>query len=138
MSTETFPYAYRNHLTVAGCLALFALLTAVIYAFRATPNTMVLFLGGGSALLMAAIALFAWTIWKDLRSRLQSIVTTHFASGQIIFRQGESADHVYVITKGQVEAVYSDPAKGEVIVARLGPDEYFGETAILSRPPRQG
>jgi len=98
---------------------------------------MVLFLGGGSVLLIAAIAIYGWTVWKDVRSRLDSIVTRQFAPGQVIFRQGDPAEHVFIITRGQVEAVYADPAKGEVILGRLVRDDYFGETAILSRLPRQ-
>jgi signal-transduction protein with cAMP-binding, CBS, and nucleotidyltransferase domain len=137
MNAETFPYSHSKQLTIAGVLALVALSTAVIYACRSTPYTMVLFLGGGAALLVAANVLFGWTIWKDLRARLQSIVIKQFAPGQVIFRKGDPAEHVYIITKGQVEAVYSDPVKGDVIIGRLGRDEYFGETAILSRVPRQ-
>jgi signal-transduction protein with cAMP-binding, CBS, and nucleotidyltransferase domain len=137
MNPEVFPYPRGKQLTIAGCLALVTLVTAVIYACHSTPYTMVLFLGGGSALLFAATVLFGWTVWKDLRARLDSIVTKEFGPGQIIFRQGDPAEHVFIITKGQVEAVYADPVKGDVIVARLGRDEYFGETAILSRLPRQ-
>lgn len=137
MNTEAFPYPHRKHLTVAGILALVALVTAVVYAFRSTPYTMILFLGGGTTLLVAATALFAWAIWKDLQGRLKSINTRQFAPGQVIYSKGEPAEHVYVITKGQVEVVYADPAKGDVVLARLGPEEYFGETAILSRLPRQ-
>jgi hypothetical protein len=137
MNPEVFPYPRGKHLTIAGCLALVALLTAVIYASHSTPYTMVLFLGGGSALLGAAIVLFGWTVWKDLRDRLESMVTKEYAPGQIIFRQGDAAEHVFIITRGNVEAVYADPVKGDVIVGRLGRDEYFGENAILSRLPRQ-
>ena len=136
MNTESFPYPHARQLTTAGCLALFTLATAVIYAWHSNPFTMVLFLGLGSTLLIAAVALFAWTISKDLRARLDSIATKKFAPGQVIFRPGDPADHVFVITKGQVEAVYADPAKGDVILGQLGPDEYFGETAILNRLPR--
>ena len=75
MNPEAYPYPRGKHLTIAGCLALVALVTAVIYACRSTPYTMVLFLGGGSALLFAATVLFGWTIWKDLCARLDSIVT---------------------------------------------------------------
>src|SRR5262245_11719144 len=130
MNVEAFPYPHVKQLTVAGSLALAALVTSVIYACHSTPYTMVLFLGGGSALLVAATLLFAWTVWKVLRARLDSIITRQFAPGEVIFRQGDPAEHVYVITKGQVEAVYVDPTKAEVILGRLGPDEYFGETAI--------
>jgi hypothetical protein len=137
MNTETYPYPHAKHLTIAGCLALATLATAVIYACHSTPYTMVIFLGGGSALLMTAVVVFGWTIWKDLQARLHSIVIRQFAPGEIIFRQGDPAEHVFVMTKGQVEAVYADPAKGEVLLGRLGPDDIFGEAAILSRLPRQ-
>ena len=137
MNPEVSAYPRSKHLIIAGCLALVALTTAVIYAFRSTPYTMVLFLGGGPTLLFTAVLLLGWVVWKDLRARLESIVTREFAPGQVIYRQGDPAEHVYVITKGQVEAVYADPAKGDVVVGRLGRDEYFGETAILSRVPRQ-
>jgi len=137
VNAETYPYPRGRYLIIAGCLALVALTTAVIYACRATPYTMVLFLGGGSLLLTAAILIFGWTIWKDLRSRLESLVTWQFAPGQVIYSQGDPAEHVFFITRGQVEAVYADSVKGEVILGRLGRDDYFGETAILSHLPRQ-
>ena len=137
MNAETYPYPRGKHLMIAGYLALATLTTAVIYACHATPYTMVLFLGGGSCLLLAAIVIFAWTIWKDLRSRLENIVTRQFAPGQVIYSQGDLPEHVYFITRGQVEAVYADSVKGEVILGRLGRDDYFGETAVLSRVPRQ-
>lgn len=137
MNPEDFPYRRGKLLTIAGCLALVAFVTAIIYSFRSTPYTMVLFLGGGSALLLTATVLFGWTVWRDIRERFDSIVTKEFAPGQVIFRQGDEPEHVFIVTKGQVEAIYADPVKGEVIVAQLGRDEYFGETAILSRRPRQ-
>lgn len=137
MNPEDFPYPRGKLLTIAGCLALLAFVTAIIYSFKSTPYTMVLFLGGGSALLLAATVLFGWTVWKDIRERFDSIVTKEFAPGQVIFRQGDEPEHVFIITKGQVEALYCDPAKGDILIAELGRDEYFGETAILSRRPRQ-
>src|SRR5262245_10464395 len=129
MNPEALPYPGGKYMTIAGCMALMALLTAVIYASQANPYTMVLFLGGGSVLLLAAVVLFGWTVWKDLRSRRDSIVMKELAPGQVIYRQGDPAEHVYVITRGQVEAVYVDAAKGDTIIGRLGPDEYFGESA---------
>jgi hypothetical protein len=137
VNAETYPYSHGRHLIIAGCLALVTLTTAVVYACHATPYTMVLFLGVGSSLLIAAILIFGWTIWKDLRSRLESIVTRQFTAGEVIYSQGDPPEHVFFITKGQVEVVYKDPLKGEVILGRLGRDDYFGETSVLSRLPRQ-
>lgn len=137
MSTDAIPYPHGKHLTIAGCLALVTLITAVTYAWHSTPYTMVLFLGGGSTLLAVAIVLFGWTVWADLRARLESMANRQFEPGQIIFHQGDAAEHVFVVTKGQVEAVYTDPAKGDIVVWRVGPGDFFGETAILSHNPRQ-
>jgi hypothetical protein len=137
MNPEAYTYPRGKQLTLAGLLALAGLLTAVIYACRATPYTMVLFLGFGSALLFAAALLFGWTIWRDVGARLHSLVSKEFAPGQVIYSQGETPEHVYVIVKGQVEAVYTDPSRGDVIVGHLGPNDYFGESAILTRVPRQ-
>jgi len=137
MNAYTQPYRYRLQVTLAGVFALGALSTAVIYEVRSTPFTMVLFLMGGAGLLFVAAVLFAWTVWRDVRTRMQSLTSRKFAPGEFIFKQGEPAEHVYVITKGKVEAVFSHPQKGEVVLAQLGPQEYFGETAILSQLPRQ-
>jgi CRP-like cAMP-binding protein len=124
-------------MALAGCLALLALLTAAFYEWRSTPFTMVAFLMGGSALLLLAIALFSWAIWRDLRSRLDSVVTKEFAAGDNIYRQGDPAEHIFVITRGQVELLHADPTQGQVLLGRLSANDFFGETAILNRLPRQ-
>jgi CRP/FNR family transcriptional regulator, cyclic AMP receptor protein len=137
MTSEALPYVHRRHMAVAGILALLSLSTAAIYEWRSTPYTMVLFLMGGATLLLAAMILFGWTLWKDVRSRLEGVATRSFGPGEVIYRQGDPADHIFVITQGQVEIVHADPAQGDVLLSRLAADEYFGETAILSRSPRQ-
>jgi hypothetical protein len=137
MNTRAIPYPHTRQLTTAGCLALLTLATAVIYACHSTPYTMVLFLGGGATLLMVAVVLFLWTIWKDMRARLDRITPQRFAPGQVIFHQGDPATHVFIITSGHIELFFTDPAKGDVALATLGPEEYFGETAILSQVPRK-
>jgi hypothetical protein len=137
MTSVSYNYPHARALTIAGILALLALATAVVYEVRSTPVTMVIFLGGGSAFLVLAAVLFCWGLWRDITARLDSITTRSFAPGEVIYRQGEPAENVFVILKGKVEAVFSDPVKGEIVLAQLGPQEYFGESAILSRLPRQ-
>jgi hypothetical protein len=137
MTTETQPYAYRKHLTAAGLLALLALSTAALYEWRSTPYTMVVFLMAGSTVLLIAMVLFGWIIWKEVRARLDSIITRSFAPGDAIYRQGDPADHIFIITQGQVDILHVDPTGSETLLGRLGANDYFGETAILSRLPRQ-
>jgi hypothetical protein len=137
MNQAHYSYPRRRLVTTAGALALMALATAVVYELRSTPLTMMLFLAGGSGLLLIAAALFCWAIWRDVNARLQSISSKRFAAGEMIFRQGDEAEHVFVLTKGEVEAFFSDPVHGEILLGRLRPSEFFGETAILTQSPRQ-
>jgi len=60
-----------------------------------------------------------------------------FVAGQIIFRQGDPADKLYIITKGQVEVLRSDKRGGrEIRVAQLNEGQYFGEIGVLSQAER--
>jgi len=60
-----------------------------------------------------------------------NISSEHFEPGQIIFRQGDAGDRLYVIRQGEVE-VLRETAR----LAVLGSGEYFGEMALLSNLPR--
>jgi hypothetical protein len=129
-------HAYGKHLFAAGMLAMAGLLTALIYILRSTPYTMILFLGAGQTLLIAAVAVFLWVVASDIRARLQSVVEKRFKKGEVIFRQGDPPDRLYSIGRGEVEIVREDLVRGEAILARLGPGEFFGEMGILANAPR--
>src|SRR5262249_28909004 len=55
----------------------------------------------------------------------------HFEPGDIIFRQGDLGDSVYVIKEGECE-VFREQKGEQQLLATLGPGEYFGEMALLS------
>jgi NADH:quinone reductase (non-electrogenic) len=55
----------------------------------------------------------------------------HFEPGDIIFRQGDLGDSVYVIEEGECEVLREQKGEQELL-ATLGPGEYFGEMALLS------
>ena len=135
MDTAT-PHAHEKHLLVAGLLALLGLVTAIVYIVRSTPYTMVFFMGGGQLLLLAALVLFLWVVAVDIRTRLQSVVEKRFKPGEIVFRQGDPSDRLYSIGRGEAEVVREDPIRGETILARLGPGEFFGEMGLLGDAPR--
>ena len=130
------PYAHEKHLCLAGFLALLGLLTALVYIVRSTPYTMVLFLGAGQTLLLSALGIFLWVLASDIRARLRSVVERRFKQGEIIFRQGDPPDCLYAIGRGEAEVVREDPVRGETILARLGPGEFFGEMGIIGNAPR--
>jgi CRP/FNR family cyclic AMP-dependent transcriptional regulator len=56
-------------------------------------------------------------------------------AGEVLFREGEPGDTMYVVQSGSVRITKS--AKGdEKMLAILGPGEFFGEMAILNAKPR--
>jgi NADH dehydrogenase len=59
----------------------------------------------------------------------------HFEANEIIFRQGDVGDRLYVIVDGQIELIKKDSA-GEHVIGRLGPGACFGEMAVVNDAPR--
>jgi CRP-like cAMP-binding protein len=58
-----------------------------------------------------------------------------YRDGEEIVRQGETGDCMYVIQKGQAEAVQKKERR-EVRLAVLGEGDVFGEMALFERMPR--
>jgi CRP-like cAMP-binding protein len=137
MTTASRPYPYAPQLRAAGLLTLAGLGTAWIYISRSTPYTMVLFLVVGQAMFFGAIALFAYVVIREIRARLHSMKVIRFAKDEVIVRQGEPADKVFLIDEGEVEFVRDDPERGSIPLARLGPSDHFGELALLGEVPYQ-
>lgn len=59
----------------------------------------------------------------------------HFEPGQNVFRQGELGDRIYIIASGRAEVIRIE-GREELVLATLGPGEYFGEIALLNHTTR--
>ncbi len=59
----------------------------------------------------------------------------HFPKGQVIFRQGDLGDEMFVISRGRVRLTIGANGQ-EREIAVLGPREFFGELSLLSDIPR--
>lgn len=61
-----------------------------------------------------------------------------FEKGDVIVRQGEVADTIFIIVAGQVKVYIHDDHEGnkEVIVSTLGAGDFFGEIAMFDKEPR--
>jgi CRP/FNR family cyclic AMP-dependent transcriptional regulator len=57
------------------------------------------------------------------------------AAGDVVFREGDSGNTMFVIRKGKVR-ITKAVRGGEKTFAVLGPGEFFGEMAILTGQPR--
>ncbi len=53
-----------------------------------------------------------------------------YAAGEVVVREGDPSSAFYVVTQGCLEVMRSDAGQ-EFVVATLGPERFFGETALL-------
>ena len=60
-----------------------------------------------------------------------------YQAGEVIIRQGEGGDHMYVIQEGRVEVVVDQGGK-EVRLGIREAGHFLGEMAIFERAPRSG
>lgn len=56
--------------------------------------------------------------------------------GELIFREGEPGDRMYVVLEGQVMISKHIPGAGEEALAFLSRGDYFGEMALIENLPR--
>ncbi len=58
-----------------------------------------------------------------------------YNEGEVIFRQGDTGDCMFVVQKGEVEALVESGGK-ELSLRRMGPNEFFGEMALFEKEVR--
>ncbi|GIV97502.1 MAG: hypothetical protein KatS3mg057_2159 [Herpetosiphonaceae bacterium] len=73
---------------------------------------------------------------EQLIAATQKAGVTLFPAGSTIFSQGDPADKLYIISKGQVEVLRRERNGTEVPIARLAEGQYFGEIGVLGRTQR--
>ena len=58
-----------------------------------------------------------------------------YAKGELVFRQGDTGNCMYVVQRGEVEALAELDGK-EVVLRTMGPNEFFGEMALFEKEVR--
>jgi CRP/FNR family cyclic AMP-dependent transcriptional regulator len=59
-----------------------------------------------------------------------------YRQGEVIFHEHDPGDAAYIVRTGAVRIWTHDEDAREVTLARLGPDDFFGELAVLDGSPR--
>jgi CRP-like cAMP-binding protein len=57
------------------------------------------------------------------------LAEAHYEPGDLIHRQGDPLNRLFIITRGKAQVFRSDGTGAEVAVAQLGPGEVFGGLA---------
>jgi CRP/FNR family cyclic AMP-dependent transcriptional regulator len=63
-------------------------------------------------------------------------VHRNYPKNTILVSEGDPSDLFYIILSGKVKVFLSDEKGKEVLLTIQGPDEYFGELALIDEAPR--
>jgi hypothetical protein len=85
---------------------------------------------------LAKIPLFAELEELELDEVARIALKETFGPSDIIFREGDKGDKLYLILEGQINIVKLIPGKGGKILTTLKPGDYFGEMALIDEAPR--
>jgi len=67
---------------------------------------------------------------------MESMTTSHLDRGNILFREGDQGDRLYVIGEGKIKLGLTSADGRENLLAILGPGEMFGELSLFDPGPR--
>lgn len=72
----------------------------------------------------------------ELTALSESLRERPLRRGQVLFREGEIGEEMFVVARGSI--VISKPVKDRVeqVLARIGPGDFFGEMSLFDRSPR--
>lgn len=65
----------------------------------------------------------------------EGVLGREYSDGEVICRQGEPGDHMYVVQAGRAVVTHEEGG-AEVVVGELTAGDVFGEMAIFERQPR--
>lgn len=82
---------------------------------------------------LATMPLFDGVSEDDMKLVADRMHSIRFASGDLIFGQGDPADRLYLLRTGSVEIQYHPPDGGPLTVTLIQADGVFGWSAMLGR-----
>jgi HEAT repeat protein len=86
-------------------------------------------------LFLKSAPVFAGLEGEELAALADIALEKDFAPGELLFEEGQLAHHLYILVSGKVE-IFRKIGEKEYPLAVLGPQECFGEMAILDDEPR--
>jgi CRP/FNR family cyclic AMP-dependent transcriptional regulator len=81
--------------------------------------------------LLARVPVFETLGAEDLARVADVALPRAFASGHVVFREGDASDTCYVVRSGHCRAVREHPDGRTITLARFGPGDFFGELAMF-------
>lgn len=92
--------------------------------------------GVASRRLLRCVPLFASLGDDQIAEILKSVEYRHYSRHSFLVAAGEDADGLHVIVTGSAKVLVSDGEGREVILGVLGPNDFFGEVALIDGLPQ--
>ena len=84
-----------------------------------------------TAALLGRVPVFEELADDDLRRVAEVTVPRRFATGEVVFREGDDSDTCYVVSAGHARAIREHPDGRQITLATFGPGDIFGELAMF-------
>ena len=86
--------------------------------------------------IIRGIPIFSALSREDIAKVLGKMEEISFGAGATIFSQGDKGDAFYLVQAGTMQVVLESASGRSEPIAVLGPQNWFGEMALLSGEPR--
>ena len=86
--------------------------------------------------ILKTVPLFSSLSDEQVRVLQPCLQQRSYPRSSFIVRAGEETDALYIIVSGRVKVLIPDEQGREVILAVMGPNEFFGEMGLLDDLPR--
>ena len=69
---------------------------------------------------------------EELRYLIDALREVSFAAGEVVLRQGEAGQSMFIVAQGRVRVTLSQGAEPQRLLEYLGPGDHFGDMALLA------
>ena len=89
-----------------------------------------------AASIFSDIKLFESLSSEEVRKVVRACELEVYEPGDKLFEQGDEADALFIVGRGELEVVAQSPMGEKVVLARLGPGTVVGEMSLIQGGPR--
>ena len=93
-------------------------------------------MSGNTETLLAKVGVFSLLTPGEINLLVEHLATLELAEGQVLFREGDEGNDMFIIADGAAAVSIRLPDGEEREIARFAPGDFFGEMSIFDNSPR--
>src|SRR5258708_24310259 len=86
--------------------------------------------------LLRTMDIFEALAVEELETIAQLLRERRLEESEVLWRQGEPGDALYIVTGGRIRLSTTDPSGNEKVLTHFTDGQFFGEMALLTGAPR--